>query len=213
MTSARHKWTLEEVVDSVGPGAILRNYVEQRDVRACLLAAAVHGPIRRAADVGCGYGRLTPVLSEVASEVWGLEREALFVDEAKRLQPKAQFLQVESLERLPLPDNSVDFAMTFTVMQHMRKQNAIAVCIELKRIAQHGFVLVVEETDPTLADDDSDSGGGGVTIGRSVDTYREWMRPFELVLQRAREIEPGYPRPDVGTYMLFEAPGRSGGNA
>jgi len=76
MTSARHKWTLEEVVDSVGPGAILRNYVEQRDVRACLLAAAVHGPIRRAADVGCGYGRLTPVLSEVASEVWGLERES-----------------------------------------------------------------------------------------------------------------------------------------
>ncbi len=41
----RHVWTIPEVADTVGPGANLRNYLEQRDVRRCLEAARALKPI------------------------------------------------------------------------------------------------------------------------------------------------------------------------
>ena len=79
----RHVWNVAEVADAAGPSANLRNYLEQRDVRRCLAAASELGPIRRACDVGCGYGRLTMVLAEVAEKVVGVEREGSFVQEAR----------------------------------------------------------------------------------------------------------------------------------
>lgn len=204
----RHVWTIPEVADTAGPSVNLRNYLEQRDLRRCLAAASELRPIRRACDVGCGYGRLTMVLTEFADEVVGCERETAFVEEARRLLPAVTFHQVASLERLPEPSGSFDFAMTFTVVQHMRDSEAHAVLEEVKRVARGGFVLLTEETDASLGDGATDA-GSGVTVGRLEDVYVEWMRPFERILRFPREIEPGYPRKDVGTYMLFADP-RSG---
>lgn len=205
----RHVWTFSEVADSAGPSANVRNYLEQRDVRRCLAEAARIRPIGRACDVGCGYGRLTMVLSEFAREVVGCEREPVFVGEARRLLPAVTFHQVASLERLPEASGSFDFAMTFTVLQHMRDSEARAVLEEVKRVARGGFVLLTEETDASLAVGATHA-GSGVTVGRLEDVYAEWMRPFDRILRFPREIEPGYPRKDVGTYMLFADP-RSGG--
>jgi SAM-dependent methyltransferase len=199
----RHVWSVSEVADAAGPSANLRNYLEQRDLRRCLAAASERGAIRRACDVGCGYGRLTMVLTEVAREVVGFEREDSFVQEARRLLPAVEFQQVPSLGRLPKPTGSFDFAMTFTVLQHMRDPEAREVLEEVKRLARGGFVLVTEETDPSFVDGNVEDAGAGLTIGRPEDTYTEWMRPFEPVLRFARQVEPGYPRENVGTYMLF----------
>jgi SAM-dependent methyltransferase len=198
----RHVWTIPEVADAVGPGANLRNYLEQRDVRRCLAEARKLKPIRRAYDVGCGYGRLTMVLMEAADAVEGFEREAAFVEEARRLLPGAIVHQVETLERLPVASGSCDFAMTFTVLQHMRDPDARAVVEEVKRVARGGVVLLTEETDPALADGLAD-GGTSVTVGRPEAVYAAWMAPFSQVLQFRRHIEPGYPRANVGSYMMF----------
>ena len=46
---------------------------------AYLHKAAAHTPVHRAYDIGSGFGRLTPVLSEAAAEVVGFEREASLV--------------------------------------------------------------------------------------------------------------------------------------
>ena len=198
----RHVWAIPEVADTVGPRANLRNYLEQRDVRRCLTEARKLKPIQRAYDVGCGYGRLTMVLLEAAESVVGFEREPSFVEEARRLLPAAAFRQVETLERLPAPTGSCDFAMTFTVLQHMRDAEARGVIEEVKRLAQGGVVLLTEETDQSLAEGDA-AAGVGVTVGRSEDTYAAWMAPFVQVLQFRRQIEPGYPRANVGSYMMF----------
>jgi SAM-dependent methyltransferase len=197
---SRHVWNVAEVMDAVGPGGNVRNYLEQRDVRRCLQTAAAIRPIRRACDVGCGYARLTMVLAEFAAEVVGFEREPAFVAQARRLLPSIEFHQLDSLRVLPKPTGSFDFAMTFTVLQHMRDAEAIDVLGEAKRLAQGGFVLLTEETDTALADGVD---GVGVTIGRSEETYVAWMEPFEEILRFPRQIEPGYPRASVGTYMLF----------
>ena len=204
--SARHQWTVAEVADVAGPSANVRNYLEQRDVRRAVQAASSIKPIARACDVGCGYGRLTMVLSEVAAQVVGFEREPAFVVEARRLLPQIEFRQVEVLSNLPATSGFFDFAMTFTVLQHLVEAEALQVVSELKRLAQGGCVLLTEETDVTFMDG---AEGGGMTKGRAVGMYREWMKPFELTLQFPRQIEPGYPRKDVGTYMLFaDSPGR-----
>ena len=92
-----HVWTPAETSDVSGPASIVRNYLEQRDVRRCLTAAAAERPIRRAIDVGCGYGRLTMVLSEFAPAVTGFERESGLVAEARRLLPAIEFVEVASL--------------------------------------------------------------------------------------------------------------------
>ncbi len=199
----RHLWKVPEVSDTGGPAAGLRNYLEQRDVRRCLTAASALCRLRRAADVGCGYGRLTMVLSEFASAVVGFEREPALVAEATRLLPGIAFRSVDTLLALPAPTAGFDFAMTFTVLQHLGDADAKAVVEELKRIASPGSVLLVEETDPSLVSGDPQNPDAGLTVGRPVEAYADWMRPFELALRFPRQIEPGYPRLDVGTYMLF----------
>lgn len=200
---SRHMWSPGETSDVSGPGSNLRNYLEQRDVRRCLGAAASDTPIGAAGDVGCGYGRLTMVLSEFSPTVTGFEREGDLVAEASRLLPAIDFVTVASLACLPRASASFGFMMTFTVLQHLHDAEAQAVLAEMKRLVEKGCVLLTEETDSSFRDGDVDLEHGGVTIGRSVETYQRWMEPHELVLQFPRQIEPGYAREDVGTYMLF----------
>jgi SAM-dependent methyltransferase len=201
----RKTWTPSDVVDVSGPPALLRNYLEQRDVRAYLQEAAARHPVHRAYDVGCGFGRLTPVLFEVAAEVVGFEREAALVETARRLVPDLRFEHVSTLEHLPSPDASADFVLTFTVLQHMPDARAEAVLTEVLRVlVPRGHLLLVEETDETLEAGDPANADHGYTRGRAVSWYADRVRPSSLLATSPRRIEPGYPRSDVGSYMLFQ---------
>lgn len=205
MTIDRKTWTPTDVVDVSGPAALLRNYLEQRDVRAYLQQAASRHAIRRACDVGSGFGRLTPVLSEAADDVVGFEREAALVGMARRLLPALRFEPVGTLEHLPAADASMEFVLTFTVLQHMPDPRAESVLAEIRRVlAPGGHLLLVEETDTTLEAGDSGRADLGYTRGRPVEWYSERFRPSTLVATSPRVIEPGYARTDVGTYMLFQ---------
>src|SRR5205809_904957 len=117
-------WTPSEVVDVDGPRAMLRAYLEQRDVRT-LLATRHRGRVPAACDIGCGFGRLTSLLGEFADTVVGFEREPGLVATARALMPAV---------------------------------------------------------------------------------YVRWLSPWRLAAAKPRVIEPDYPRPDVGSYMLFVGP-------
>src|SRR4051812_44570342 len=99
----RKTWTPTDVVDVSGPAALRRNYLEQQDVRDFLDRAAARGRIRRACDIGCGFGRLTSVLAERAGAVVGFEREPSLVAIAQRLLPGIAVVQIEQLATLPEP--------------------------------------------------------------------------------------------------------------
>ena len=200
----RKTWTPTDVVDVSGPPALLRNYLEQGLVRDCVQRAEMTTPITRAYNVGCGFGRLTPVLSEFASVVVGFEREATLVATARQLLPALEFIEVASLETLPAPDASAELVMTFTVLQHMPDAEAEAVIREMTRVlAPGGHILVVEETNPTLEAGDVAQAEAGYTRGRPWSWYEARFAPLQLIRMGPRVIEPGYPRADVGTYMLF----------
>jgi SAM-dependent methyltransferase len=202
-------WTPREVVDVDGPRAMLRAYLEQRDVRELASSANADAPIAAACDVGCGFGRLTPVLTEFADRVIGFEREPDLLRIACSLQPSIEFRAIDSLSRLPADDATFTFGLVFTVLQHVPEPDVRDVIDELRRVvAPIGHLLLCEETDGTLEAGDRSQAHQGYTCGRPVTTYQEWLDPWKLVATRRRSIEPDYPRADVGTYMLFAGPGR-----
>jgi SAM-dependent methyltransferase len=200
-------WTPREVVDVDGPRAMLRAYLEQRDIREFCASVSLTARIEAACDVGCGFGRLTPVLTEFAERVVGFEREAGLLTVAQSLQPSIEFRAVQTLSSLPADDASFALALVFTVLQHIPEPEVHTVIAELQRIlAPGGHLLLCEETDATLEAGDRANAQLGYTCGRSVSTYEAWLTPWRLVATKRRMIEPDYPRPDVGTYMLFAGP-------
>jgi SAM-dependent methyltransferase len=200
-------WTWEDVVDVPYPAFALRTYLEQADVRAYLHRISEGRRIRSACEVGCGYGRLTVVLAEFASRVAAFERQPEFAAEARRLHPGIDVHRVESLASLPAPSAAFDVVLTFTVLQHLTDAAVVQAIAEIKRLVRpSGFVLACEETDPGHLAGDVEDEEGKCTVGRSVSTYEALFSPYRLVATSPRRVEPTYPRPDVGTYMLFVAP-------
>jgi len=197
-------WTLRDVVDVDFPAFALRTYLEQAGVRRFLAEASGGRRLAAAAEVGCGYGRLLPVLSEFADRVAGFERQPEFAAEATRLHPGAEISRVATLARLPSRDAAFDFVLTFTVLQHLVDPVAGAVAAEIRRIrAPGGRVLICEETDPSHRWGETGDPEGMCTVGRSAETYARLFAPLRLLASAPRVIEPTYARGDVGTYLLF----------
>jgi len=149
------------------------------------------------------------VLTEFAERVVGFEREGGLLNIARSLQPSIEFHAIEALTRLPADDSSFDLGLVFTVLQHVPEPDVHDIIRELRRIVSPaGHLLLCEETDATLEAGDRTQAHLGYTCGRPVATYQSWLAPWRLVATRRRVIEPDYPRPDVGTYMLFAGPSR-----
>ena len=197
-------WTVRDVVDAEAPAFALRTYLEQAGVRRFLARASRGQRLGAAAEVGCGYGRLLPVLGEFAESVSGFERQPELAAEAARLHTAARIFRVSSLANLPAPDAAFDFVLTFTVLQHLVDPLAARVAREILRLrAPGGHVLLCEETDPAHVHGDLSDDGGMCTVGRAAATYAGLFAPLRLLESAPRVIEPTYPRADVGTYLLF----------
>ena len=158
-------WRLADVVDVEVPAFALRTYLEQAEVRRYLGRAAGERTLARAAEVGCGYGRLLPVLSEFAERVTGFERQPEFAAEAAKLHPTREIVRVESLARLPSPDRAFDFVLTFTVLQHLT--DPVKALMEMRRVLKPGGVIGVREEDT-----------GGVLFSPSTPTLDESMELY-----------------------------------
>ena len=202
----RMVWTPGEVVDVDGPRAMLRAYLEQRDVRG-LLGARHRGRVPAACDIGCGFGRLTSLLGEFADTVVGFEREPGLVATARALMPGIEVRAIDRLSSLPAPDRAFDIGLVFTVLQHVPEPAVRDVIAEIRRILKpDGTLLLCEETDVALEAGDRAHGELGYTCGRAPEVYSRWLAPWRFVAAKPRVIEPDYPRPDVGSYMLFVGP-------
>ncbi|MGE5345747.1 MAG: class I SAM-dependent methyltransferase [Acidithiobacillales bacterium] len=197
-------WAPRDVVDVDFPAFALRTYLEQAGVRRLLERASGGQRLRAAAEVGCGYGRLLPVLGEFAGRVAGFERQPEFAAEAARLHPDVEIFRVTSLANLPSVDAAFDAVISFTVLQHLVDRVAAEVAAEMKRLrAPGGHVLICEETDPAHVAGAVHDPSGICTIGRSAESYARLFAPLRLLDSAPRVVEPTYPRRDVGTYLLF----------
>jgi SAM-dependent methyltransferase len=203
LATQRDVWTEDEVVDVTGADLVLRTYIEQAEVRRYLAHVAHRTELSIGCDVGAGYGRMSSVLKEFCDCVVAFEREVSLVHKGANLLPTVQYRQIDSLKSLPASDDEFDFALSFTVLQHLSDTLAKATIAEIHRIVRRdGYVLLCEETNDAERVDRPVNPHADYTA-RSLELYKEWMAPFQLVASSPRLIERSYPRKNVGEYMLF----------
>jgi SAM-dependent methyltransferase len=98
---------------------------------------------KRVLDVACGEGYGTALLARVAAEATGIDISEQAVAHAQREYAKianAKFL-CAPCTRLPLPDASVDVAVSFETLEHIAEQEAFVA--ELARVLAPDGVLVL----------------------------------------------------------------------
>ena len=205
----REIYKKEWVVDTSDSRLSVRNFLEHRDLRLLLNVVKSQKQIHAAAEFGCGFGRMTQVLTEFSRDVTGIEREQILVDEAVSLIPAAAFCQSDDLSQTSFPDDSFDVIITFTFLQHLIDEVASKVANEMVRcLNPGGFILICEETDVNHQIGDPNNPNKICTIGRAVDTYKEFFPTLNLKQLRRREIKPGCDRKNTGEYMLFQKENR-----
>lgn len=200
-------WTQDHVVDASGADLVIRTYLEQAEVRRYLAHAARKTTLASACDVGAGYGRMSCVLREFCDRVVAVERDPALAAAGSHLLPTVEFRPLGALTSLPAADGEFDFALTFTVLQHLEDDLARDAVTEIRRVVRPGgYVLLCEETvddrDPPQALPGPDAG----YRPRKLERYQDWMRPCYLVAAAPRLAERSYPRVSVGSYLLFQRP-------
>lgn len=201
------KWTPENVTAKRRPEAMARSYLEFRQLHQVLDLVPVK---ESAAELGAGFGRLCLVLQDRFDAVTAFERDGDLVKGGRRILPGVRWTKVDALDALPAAAHEFDFAMTFTVLQHIEEREVRRIVGELKRVVRPGgYALIVEETDPTYERHGRVS--THYTFGRSVRWYRGLMQPFRLIHVSRRPNEAGHmylgkPKPVAGHYMLFAGP-------
>jgi SAM-dependent methyltransferase len=206
--SRRFHWSVSDVGNSVCPEADFRNYYDAADVRNILHSALGANKLDRACELGCGYGRITPVLHEFANEVDGMEREVELRAIANHYSRDINILPITNLTDVAAPSARYDLIMIFTVLQHCTTPHAEATIEAMKRaIKPGGYILIAEAvaTDVHSEIGDVSSEIGFLSKPRTVGYYKEKMLPAQMVTalpRRAEKSFPGHP----GTLMLFRVP-------
>lgn len=95
-------------------------------------------------DFGCGPGRLTRTILDVANTATlvGCDPVARHVAECQRAIPRGTFLVSELIPPLPFPDQTFDFVFSYSVFTHLTEQNHQAWLKELARVLQPNGVML-----------------------------------------------------------------------
>ncbi len=126
-------------------GADPRQLVPGRSWAAWARALGHLLPAWRVADLGCGDGYLALEAARWASEVVGIDRSREVLARARALAARRRVgnvtWKVGELERLPLPDASVDVALLSQALHHAERP--AAALAEAQRILRPGGRLLV----------------------------------------------------------------------
>ena len=104
------------------------------------------GPVagRRVLDVGCGTGRLAALLAGAGAEVVGVDLSPAMLAVAAQRAPGR--LACADAARLPLPDASVDAAVTVATLEFTH--DPAAVLAEMARVVRPGGRVVAAVLNP-----------------------------------------------------------------
>jgi len=102
-------------------------------------------------DFGCGWGRLSKILSVNGCEVFGVDIVPQAIERAQEYVPQGVF-QVYDGKELPFPDGSFDGILTWTVLQHIPREEIGLTVSELLRVLKPGGKIVCYENTSPLPD-------------------------------------------------------------
>lgn len=187
--------TFHEVgfVAAKSPAALLaRHNYEVAHIRRVLDGIRVD----RSLEVGCGYGRLTPILAEYSCEHFAVDINRSALLQARETYPDHEYLEA-SADRLPYPRDHFGLVTTWTVLQHVPPDRIARAATELVRVLEPGGTLLTcEETRHA----NRPPKGQPHTWHRHVEDYRRLFAP--LTIQHTVELLELDRLPDM------ESPGR-----
>lgn len=104
---------------------------------------------QHAVEIGCGYGRVTPWLSEFAEEVTGVDPNEDVLSIVEEYYPDIKTISAKAQD-LPIPDRDADLLFTRSVLQHIPSGELQQVIDEMERIANgEAHILICEATKGT----------------------------------------------------------------
>ena len=130
-----------------GPDTRERQLVPGRSWAAWARALGHLLPPLRVADLGCGEGYLTLETSRWAAKVYAIDRSKAVLDRARGLAERRKVTNVVwkkgDLEKLPLPDESVDVALLSQALHHA-EDPARALREAVRIVVPGGRVLLLD---------------------------------------------------------------------
>lgn len=102
----------------------------------------------RLLDVGCGVGRLHPLLRPIVSELAGSDISEPSLERARRDNPDVEYRRMPEVGRMPWPDESFDAALAVCVFHHVLPGNRAALAGEMRRVIRPGGLVVIIEHNP-----------------------------------------------------------------
>jgi ubiquinone/menaquinone biosynthesis C-methylase UbiE len=98
---------------------------------------------RRVLDIACGEGYGSALLARRAANVLGVDVSAQAIEHAKRAYPGVANVEfkVGSCTAIPAPDASVDVAISFETLEHIREQDEFLA--ELARVLKPNGVAII----------------------------------------------------------------------
>jgi SAM-dependent methyltransferase len=175
---------------------LFRNYYEQAELRRILSGH----PTARSLEIGCGFGRLSPVIAEFSSSHVAIDVNGEALDVARRHYPHVKFLRASATD-LPFPSDYFDTVVSWTVLQHVPPHLISDAAKHLVRVARDGARIILLEAT-RFADRKPDPTAH--TFDRSPETYAHLLAPLKLTescwIEGIHRLQPYAP----GQLMVFE---------
>ena len=163
--------------------------------------ALVHvGPLRgkQVLEIGCGSGRWSRLLAERGAEVLAVDLSPELIDRNRREIPDVRFEVADVLE-LELTPESIDLAVSVTVIQHLPPHEQEVVAAKLAGFVRSGgAALLLENTRDH----------GAHVFARTVDAWLELFERhgFRLVWTRAYAYDVALRAADAVVRAIRRAP-------
>lgn len=150
----------------------------------------------RSAEVGCGYGRLSPWVFEYSDEHIGIDPDKEALDKARELYPQISWVNATAQD-MSFPDNHFDLIVTWTALLHIPPRSIEEVAEKIEAtLSEDGYLIICEETK---------SDGAEHVWPRSLNRYKELFQDTRLIEVRERDLEPTYPsHADGGEILVFQ---------
>jgi SAM-dependent methyltransferase len=170
----------EGFVEANNPGSLMcRHYYEVTQLRHYLDRMGEQGvQPGRSLEIGCGFGRLSPYISEHFERHTAVDINTWAVGEAKQFYPEISF-SVASATELPFPDHSFDAVITWTVLQHIPNSLVSKALSEINRVAKPASLIILCEATLNAGKPEKE---GQHTHDRFPEFYADAFSPRSLMV-------------------------------
>lgn len=156
-------------------------------------------PAKSSLEIGCGYGRLSPWIAELAIDSYAIEPNEDAVEEAQIQYPEIQFENVPA-QNIPFEEGFFDLVVAWTVLQHVPPNTIDAVCEEISRVTKEGGLVLIAESTGEV--------NGPVSWGRTPSDYENLLK-MEVKDTEPKPVERSFNRENTAaehpedTLMVF----------